>query len=284
MDRRILSLGFVSIVITAIAAPAYAQVAEVVAAADETAESEESSGIAQESKSIVSEGKFYRLINGESASVPLVEKPVLNHLDSERGEQGGVWVVGNQDERPVAIISLWTRRDSTFWVYSVASLSEQNRIEATLGSDIRWAPQPFQLEFHSLTLDAAPSNSAPIRYSQLKRIARLFSGHEYWQDSRHELRILAREMYRYQDPQKGILDGAVFSIAHNTNTECFLLLEAFEKDGKKSWRYALRRNGFAKLHIHFDGKEVWTRPTIGINGNTADPTDAYYLFTLPRKK
>ena len=116
----------------------------------------------------------------------------------------------------------------------------------------------------------------------MKQQARRFSGYEMWQGGRHELRLLARELYRYKDPDAGIIDGALFSIAHNTNTECYLMIEAQEKDGKQGWYYALGRFGYAELHINIDKKEVWTQPQVGNEGTTAGPQDNYCQLVFRR--
>lgn len=232
-----------------------------------------------ESQSIVEACRFYKKENGKQIEVPLRKNPVFRHLDSTRNEQGGgIWMVGEKG-RPMAMTVLYTFPQVPQWVHSVRSLSTSRDIGATLTERRTWAPREAGLKFEKLPGAPRPKTSKSLRFSQMKQQARRFSGHEFWRDARHELRLIARELHRYEDPENGIIDGAVFSIAHNTNTECYLLIEVQEQNDQQDWYYALARFGYAELHIHIDKKEVWQQPLL----NTTGPESPYYLFRITRK-
>jgi hypothetical protein len=114
----------------------------------------------------------------------------------------------------------------------------------------------------------------------MKEIARRFTAHEFWDpdNSRFELRLLVQPVHRYRDERLGILDGAAFVLAHGTNPEAILLVEAHRAQPTQ-WRYSLARLGSAELHAELDGREVWKRErTPGVVGS---PTDPYWLFVSP---
>ena len=96
------------------------------------------------------------------------------------------------------------------------------------------------------------------------------------------MRLLAQPVHRYADAEVGIQDGAAFVIAHGTNPEVVVLIEALGKTLATSrWHYSFARLGSAELHVELDGKEVWRQGrTPGVVGQ---PTDPYWLFLTPRE-
>jgi hypothetical protein len=82
---------------------------------------------------------------------------------------------------------------------------------------------------------------------------------------------------RYRDPAKKIHDGTVFVLAHGTNPEVILLIEAIgQKLEDSRWHYSLARLGSAELHVALDGAEIWEQGrTPGVIGQPSDP---YWLF------
>ena len=61
---------------------------------------------------------------------------------------------------------------------------------------------------------------------------RRFKAHEIytpWRSTvsvRHDLRLLPQPILRYKDPGAGILDGAIFLLAHEGNPEIIVVIEA----------------------------------------------------------
>ena len=112
----------------------------------------------------------------------------------------------------------------------------------------------------------------------MKEISRRLEAHEFWDpnNSRFELRLLVQPVHRYHDESAKVLDGAVFVLAHGTNPEVLVQIEADTAEQPARWRYSFARLGSAELHVLFDGKEIWTQPrTPGIVGQPVDP---YWLF------
>ncbi|TXT22601.1 MAG: hypothetical protein FD138_3393 [Planctomycetota bacterium] len=93
------------------------------------------------------------------------------------------------------------------------------------------------------------------------------------------MRLLVQPVHRYQDESAKLIDGAVFVMAHGTNPEVLVQVEAHAQQPPR-WRFSLARLGSAELHVSIDGKEVWTEPrTPGIVGQPVDP---YWLSWTPQ--
>jgi len=246
--------------------------------------------LAKRSQEMIEAAKFHHLVNDKRVPLSVRKQSLIRHNDAERGEQGGLWVIGEKG-RPAAVAGIWTKPESRTWVFSARSLSPELGVGGVFMAGARpWDPETVGVEFSKIPLtkgsdkreEMKPAKSASRRFSQMKLQARRFGGHEKWQKQRHELRLLPKELYRYKDPSKGIVDGALFSIAHNTNTECYLMIEVQEKDGVQDWYYALGRFGYAELHINIDKKEVWTQPQVYTEGLTAGPNEAYHQIVVPK--
>lgn len=209
-------------------------------------------------------------------AVPHVAEPVLRYGDPTRANQhGSMWVWG-ETGRPQAVLELY-RNLAGDWVYVFNWLSG-SELTAERNGDLWWTPAAPTVQFQDLE-GPRPAGSEALRTTQMRAIARRFDAHEFWDpnNSRFELRLLATPLHRYTDPDRRIIDGAVFAYANGTNPEVVLLLEAHAVDGEQRWQYGFARLGHAEMHVELDDAEVWTVPRV-------DPTrrdEPYWLFYEP---
>jgi hypothetical protein len=208
----------------------------------------------------------------------LIERPLLTYGDSARSnENGTLWAFGKTG-RPAAFVELYQRTGGSNWVHAL-TLTSTKRATMTTPVSTRWAPETIQIEPAPLPEAPAPHAKESQRTRQIKELSRRFTAHEFWNpdNSRFELRLLVQPVHRYSDAKAGLHDGAAFVIAHGTNPEVILLIEALgTKLETARWHYGLARLGSAELHVELDGKEVWKRErTPGVVGK---PTDPYWLF------
>ena len=100
----------------------------------------------------------------------------------------------------------------------------------------------------------------------MKMLMNRFSAYETDpQEGRFELRRLAKEVYRYADPETGLVDGAIFAFTYGTNPEVFVLLECQETSaGKREWIYGCIPSSSNRSVVILDGKEVWSKPLTGL--------------------
>jgi hypothetical protein len=214
--------------------------------------------------------------------VPLHPRPLLVFGDAARANKNGtVWAFGKSG-RPLAMLELYqgTAAD-TNWIHAITLTGQTTvSLKTPLAGD--WEPASLQIEPVAIPDAEAPQDREQRRTRQLRELARRFTAHEFWDpdNSRFELRLLPQPVHRYSDPEAGIHDGAAFVLAHGTNPELVLLIEALGKTPETArWHYSVARLGSAEMHVELDRKEVWKRDrTPGIAGQ---PTDPYWLFATP---
>jgi hypothetical protein len=109
-----------------------------------------------------------------------------------------------------------------------------------------------------------PAETAEARLGQMKKLVRRFSAHEFYTSGRVELRLLPAAVHRYEDRQRGLIDGAIFVIAEGTHPEASLFLEAVQPKGqaKPAWQFAIGRSGAAEMVFFYDDKEIHRLPEI----------------------
>ena len=219
-----------------------------------------------------------RLAKDSEKQVELLERPVLTFGDSARANQNGsLWAFGTKG-RPLAFIELYKGTERTDrWVHA-ATLTGKDLIVMKTPSG-QWKPEKLQIEPVAIADAPAPEAKETQRLRQARELARRFTAHEFWDpdNSRSELRLLAQPVHRYSDDKQELQDGAAFVIAHGTNPEVVLLIEALGKDLKTArWHYSLARLGSAEMHVELDGKEVWKCGRAP--GVVGSPSDPYWLF------
>lgn len=225
--------------------------------------------VLEESRARVNDVGVY--LGGEA--VPAVTDPVLRYGDPTRANKdGSMWVWGPKG-RPRTVLELY-RNLAGDWVYVFNWLSG-SELTAARDGDVWWTPTAPTVVFEGLE-GSRPADSESLRTTQMRAIARRIDAHEFWDpnNSRYELRLLSTPVHRYDDPDGGIIDGAVFVFANGTNPEVVLLLEAYEEEGQRQWQYGLARLGHAEMHVELDDVEVWTVPRV-------DPTrrdEPYWLY------
>ena len=219
---------------------------------------------------------------GDGEEIELIDRPLLSYADPARvNSNGTLWVWGTSG-RPVAFLELFqgAERDAP-WVHAVTQTSGQH-VVLTIPGVGRWQPPQTQLESPEIADAPSPAEKAPARLRQIKDLARRFTAHEFWDpdNSRFEMRVLVQPVLRYNDLSASIQDGAAFIIAHGTNPETVLLIEAVGPSLKEArWHYTLARSSHAETHIELDGQEVWKCERADPTNNGA--TRSYWLFTSP---
>jgi hypothetical protein len=112
---------------------------------------------------------------------------------------------------------------------------------------------------------AMPPGSTPgQRLRQMLELVKEFSGRETDEKGvDRDLRLLSHPLYRYEQTEGDLLDGALFTFALATDPEVFLLVEARKVDGASRWDYALCRMTTLQLRITHRDTPVWDAPAIG---------------------
>ena len=222
-----------------------------------------------------------RLAGTGRDAVPRIERPLLTYGDSARhNADGTLWAWGEKG-RPLAILETYHSTQGAAARANAITLTGTRLVIAKTPtpSATLWQPQESQIEPTLFPNAPAPAERETVRLRQLKDLARKLSAHEFWDpdNSRFELRLLVQPVHRYADAESKLHDGAVFVLAHGTNPEVLVLIEALGDSLEAArWHYSLARLGSAEMHVAIDDKEVWKQDrTPGIVGR---PTDPYWLF------
>jgi hypothetical protein len=192
------------------------------------------------------------------------------------------WIWGAEKKRPLMILTVggvWPGSKSAgAWSYEFTTLSRQKlRIE---GEDqVRWTPMEGGLEFNPLPDAPPPADTPARRLTQMKTMARRFSAYGVYPTVRRfELRVLPTPIYRYEDGEQGVVDGAIFFIAGGVDPEVMLALElSQDAQGHQTWNYALNRVSSGELHVSLDDRETWATERL----SAEDPNGVYFLVIRP---
>jgi hypothetical protein len=214
---------------------------------------------------------------GQQVPVDVVPEALWRYTQPEK-QEGSLWACGRTG-RPVALVGMefYPPEDGGAWgSYEFVSLSS-GPVTAAGEGDWKWSPKKPGAEFKPLPDGPAPAEDVAGRLGQMKGLLRRFTASENPLPGK-ELALLEAPVHRYADPERGLLDGAVFVFADGANPEVILLLELrrADKASPPQWQYALARMSAAELWVNLGGTEVWRRP----GGNTK-PEDEYALFGAP---
>ena len=92
-------------------------------------------------------------------------------------------------------------------------------------------------------------------------------------NGKQELRLLSQPVFRYAQPDRGIVDGAVFVFVRATNPELLIVLEAQQASGKSQWVYSPARFSGRECELRMHDKSVWSRPPLK---RPKDPAAPYF--------
>jgi tetratricopeptide (TPR) repeat protein len=214
---------------------------------------------------------------GQQVPVDVVPEALWRYTQPGQ-QEGSLWACGRTG-RPVALVRMefYPPEDGGAWgSYEFVSLSS-GPVTAAGEGDWKWSPKKPGAEFRPLPDGPAPAEDVAGRLGQMKELLRRFTASENPLPGK-ELALLEAPVHRYADPERGLLDGAVFVFADGANPEVILLLELrrADKASPPQWQYALARMSAAELWVNLDGTEVWRRP-----GGNMKPEDEYAIFGAP---
>lgn len=217
----------------------------------------------------------------QDAAVDLIDRPLLTFGDSARSNENGMLWAWGKSGRPLAVVELYQPTGDPNWIHAI-SLTSTAKVLLKTPVASKWLPEKTQIRPAIIPAAKPPAAKEPQRLRQLKELARRFTAHEFWDpdNSRFELRLLVQPVHRYSDPESELQDGAMFVLAHGTNPEVLLLIEALGKTlDDARWHCSFARLGSAELHVELDRKEIWKVDRA--EGVVGKPSDPYWLFVSP---
>jgi hypothetical protein len=203
---------------------------------------------------------------GAAEKCQLKETPLIHYSDQVRRLPDSTLWLWEENSRPVLFCKIERVADAAgttkSWQYA-CSPATASKTDVTWGKNFRWRARELSFRWTALPNVAPPRDQARARLTQLKNIAREFSGRTRQTPAKteQEMRLLTRPLYQYADPKQNIVDGAVFGLTSNgTNPDALLLVEALgEPEEKSSWRYAIVGMTGDAVEVSREGKQVWSK-------------------------
>ena len=186
--------------------------------------------------------------------------PILHWGNPVRNEDAGAAFLWLDKGRPAVVGTVFTYRyvdDSIRMCHELHSLAS-TAIAAHYQGHRVWYPTKAGVEFQPVPDAASPAESAPIRLSQMRTLAREFTANSKdYKDRTWELRLLPQPLYRYETTSDDLPDGALFAFCVGTDPEVLLVLEARRNQGNPQWHFAIARFSDAQLWVRHKNHEVW---------------------------
>jgi hypothetical protein len=187
----------------------------------------------------------------------LQKKPVLHYSDTISPVTDGLVFVWTKAGRPEAVMALHPGSQGYTWIeFKSLSLSP---LVATHQGRVEWTPRTAGVDFQPLDDAAAPDATEGKRLTQMRSMLRPFTA-SVWDNvnGTQPLRLLPQPLLRYAQPERGILDGALFAFVLSTNPELLLVVEAQTMDDKPRWMYSIARFTGRQTELRFQDQQIWT--------------------------
>ncbi len=199
------------------------------------------------------------------ARLALHPEPLLRFTNPVGGVVDGIIVLWKEGNRPAVFAQIFQVKDG-LWVHECQSLASAG-LSMRAGKVTRWGPEEAAEKFSPLPDAPRAAEGALQRLVQMKAQAARFAAADDFrvhptdpETNRYQLRLLSKPVYRYQDAERRVNDGAVFAFVHGTDPELFLILEHRAGGGKAGWYYALVPMTCWAVKAELDGREVWSIP------------------------
>jgi hypothetical protein len=204
----------------------------------------------------------YRMsVAAGARELSLVKEPVLKWTQPVRGGQDGAVFVWLDQGRPAVVgtFFIWPADNGRQGISHELHRLSAEAVSGDWRDAVQWRPAKDDVQWHPLSDAPAPQADKEKRAIQVRQLARRFSAVSTAKDGQtSELRLQPRAFYEYAatSPDSSWLGGALFSLAHGTDTEIILWIEARREGGMPAWHYALARMSDLELSPRLDDKEV----------------------------
>jgi hypothetical protein len=165
-----------------------------------------------------------------------------------------LWLDG---KRPMAAVSMSHRSGGQiFW--ELSSLSDDPLSLSRNGSAV-WIPTACSRKAERLAGAEKPADSSAKRLIQMRGIARKFVVQEFRREKWQDGRLLPQPLYRWDDADRGVVDGAVFGYAETNDPELLLQIEARLEGaaGEAAWYFSFAKMTSSPVTVSLDDREIF---------------------------
>lgn len=235
------------------------------------------------------EAESYEILaKGATKPFELKTKPLMNWQNTVRQQEQGTMYVWFDGELPAVLASIFTFEygGRVYCKHECLSVTEKP-FAAKMGKIPVWAPKAAGVIWKAIDDAGDPADSLPRRLTQMRNIARQFSGTLTTPTGEvTKLQLLPQPLLRYQAPEKNVIDGAIFSFAVVTDPELLLMIEAFKEKDKVGWRFCALKSHYWQLDLARNETPVWNAPLkIGLESAVFNQSplasESYFSFKPP---
>ena len=235
------------------------------------------------------EAESYEIVaKGATKPFELKPKPLMHWQNTVRQQEQGTMYVWFDGDLPAVLASIFTYEYSgtVFCKHECISLTEKP-FSAKMGNIPVWAPKMAGTTWKSIDDAGEPADSLPRRLTQMRSIARQFTGKVTNPEGEvTKLELLPQPLLRFQAPQQNVIDGAIFSLAVVTDPEALLMIEAFKDKDKVSWRYCALRSHYWQVDLARNDVSVWAAPLkfelqSAVFNQAPSASEPYFSFKPP---
>jgi hypothetical protein len=225
----------------------------------------------------------------DEGKLAFAAKPLLRYSDPTRDLDKAsplldatVWRLGQQG-RPTGLVTLELYRapdKPTVLAFEFVSLvPEPFALSLRDDAKVKWKATGTEFKRAVLADGPRPAKTATARLQQMRQLARRFAVLEKFGGEEIDCRLLTQPIDRYESPDDGIVDGAIFAFANGTNPEAAILLECDDT----TWWHANVRMGAAELTVELDDRPIARYPFFGDYGRSDGAyTSTSHEITLPQ--
>jgi len=216
----------------------------------------------------------YSITIGDDRADPLelAKTPVLRYSDSVSPVSDGLVFIWTKAGRPEAAMAIHHGTEGHKWI-EFKSLS-RSPLAAVRQGHTEWNPTTPGVDFTPVERAPPPDEAAPKRLSQMRSLVRSFTASVSDNKiGRQELRLLSQPIFRYSQPDRGILDGGLFAFVLTTNPELLLVVEAQIIDNQPQWMYSPARFTGRNSELRYNNRQVWPQSDLM---STKDPAAPFF--------
>ncbi len=202
-------------------------------------------------------------LNGNpNKKLKIQPEPVLLWSNPVRfGETNGavfVWTYGGRAELVGTVFSYLARQDpdKRYIAHSFHSLSLEPLVAERKEME-SWSIKAAGIQPKKIPDAAVPADTAPLRLTQMRDLAREFSATTTLEGVEQDLRLLTQPLYRYESTLPDVVDGALFTFVTGTDPELMLVIEARQSAGQPVWHFAAGRFTDLSLTLRHKKAVLW---------------------------
>jgi hypothetical protein len=211
-------------------------------------------------------------------------KPLLRWSNPHSGVRDGLVIMWTDGARPAILAQVFPAQEGPLWFIQCQSLA-LGPFALRDGQRPLWEPRVAGEAFHRLEGAEPPAESRAKRLTQMRSLARQFSAVDDFrihpadkEAVQYGLRLMANPVYRYEMPERKIMDGAVFPFVLGTAPELLLVLEAREDDnGTGHWEYLAAPLTVWAVEVKHRNQSVWK---VAERYGKHSARDAYHSWAL----